>query len=431
MAVQNHFPRKGRIMANQRFRGGPIIGQMELWIVSVVLGSSLLTRSTWGADEEKPKTPPPQEKTGYTAKAYFLVSMTQPTILSPAQQFDEKEFEVLKHTQKELILSRIILWPVIRDTDIKQLPILARERDPVEWLSKNLSVTFPSNAEIMKITLTAPDAKDAIDIVNAVAKVYQDHLIQAEFKRRTQRIDKLDRVYQDAVREVRSLRSKIRNMADRFGGAEPEVFTLRQRLILDELSDARRRLAQIEKESEHIRMKIAIQSALAKEMRNSQITEIECLKYAAADPLLRRLGEEYAVLCVQKENQKKAVAPETKSLITESVEQAKKQYQDRIAIIREEIHDQRIREMRNQLNTYEVSMEKADQKQAKLEKTIDQLREQADQLGGTSVELEMYKSDSKRQEKNLEVITAEREKISAEIQAPSRITLLQKAEPTE
>ena len=78
---------------------------------------------------------------------------------------------------------------------IARLSILKHQEDPVAWLQRNLSVSYPHNGEIMKISLSADDPEDASDIVTAVVEAYKAEVVDAEIEKRRQRLNELERVF--------------------------------------------------------------------------------------------------------------------------------------------------------------------------------------------------------------------------------------------
>ncbi|MBN2577985.1 MAG: hypothetical protein JXB10_03260 [Pirellulales bacterium] len=412
-------------------------GTTGIRIAGLLLGILLFAGTAWGAEEQTQKTPPPQAEPGSTAKAYFRVSMVSEKILGPQEQYDEKAFEILKNTLRCLLTTRWVLVPALRDPEINQLPIVKRQKDAVEWLKENLSVTYPGNAEVMEMAFTAPEAKDAVAIVNAVADAFQREVVEVELQERRERFDELDRVYNDAEQKVRRLRSNLRNLAERFGLAvDTESNLLRQRLLLEELTALNRQLTPMDLQLTQIRVDLASQKAVREAETTVVPMEIECLDYGRNDPLLRRLAEEIALQKMLQEDVKSSVAPgsntpETRKS-TASLGRIQRQYAERIAHLQDKIKQKKLQEIDLKIKQLEASIDQLEACRARFEKEIQQIREQAEQLGTTSIEVEMYRSDLKNQLKTLQNLAAERDRLRAELRAPSRIMLLEKAElPTE
>jgi len=100
--------------------------------------------------------------------AFLHVSPCESTLLaSDARPPSEREFEIYKNTQRQLVKSPVVLTAALADSAVNRLPSLQRE-GPVAWLAEELEVSFPGDAEIMLIGMSGHDPKESVAIVNAV-----------------------------------------------------------------------------------------------------------------------------------------------------------------------------------------------------------------------------------------------------------------------
>jgi hypothetical protein len=119
----------------------------------------------------------------FVATALFEVASVPPKLLEDAAttQFDEREYELFKNTQLAKLKSYYVLRSAIRNPGIAALPVLAGKRDPAAWLQEHLDVEFPLHGEILAIRLRGLEsqADDMVQIVDAVAKAYEEEVIYA------------------------------------------------------------------------------------------------------------------------------------------------------------------------------------------------------------------------------------------------------------
>ena len=54
--------------------------------------------------------------------------------------------------------------------EIKALPDVVRQVDPIEWLDKELKVEFAAGSEILRISMSGTDARQPTLLVNAVTR---------------------------------------------------------------------------------------------------------------------------------------------------------------------------------------------------------------------------------------------------------------------
>jgi succinoglycan biosynthesis transport protein ExoP len=413
--------RKGQIMSAKSFR---VLGVVGLAI--------LLARAAWGAEEQQKEASGPRGDEGYTAKAYFRVSAVRPNLLGPRERMDEKEFEIIKNTQAEYLKINWVLGAALRNPEINQLPIVKRQKDPMKWLSEQLSVTFPGKAEVMEISITTPEPKDAVAIVNAVVDAYQNEVLNSEQDRRRHRLEDLEGVYADIEREIRERRVRLRNLAERFGGdMESEEFKLRQRMMMEELAFLRQQLMQADLQWSQLNCESASLKAAREEVEKVEPTEMDCIEYGKSDPQLKRLAEELALQKMQEEDAKNTGALKNDRPVAQKYladrERAQRKYEERLAQLKDEIKKKKLAEIDREIKKREIFLEQINRRRSLLEKETEKLRKQAEQFGISSIEVEMLRVNLKTQEKFLEAVALERARARAELRAPSRIQLVEKA----
>ena len=142
-------------------------------------------------------------------------------------------------TQQQLVPSRFVLLAALRKPEVAKLPVIQYEEkngDPVEWLMGRISVGFPGRAEIMEVSLTREDPKEAAALVQAVVDAYMKEVVNAEQDLKRNRLSELDRAYVEKETEVRSKREDLKKLAEQLGTSDTETLTLKQKLALEELT---------------------------------------------------------------------------------------------------------------------------------------------------------------------------------------------------
>jgi polysaccharide biosynthesis transport protein len=121
-----------------------------------------------------------------SATALFQVSNEQETLVfDDLNRQSAQQFEILKKTQLALLKSYFVLQAAVRPPDIASLSVLADKPDDVEWLQYNLDVEFPQQGEVLSISLTDDGpADDLVQLVNAVAKAYEEEVVFKADQRR-------------------------------------------------------------------------------------------------------------------------------------------------------------------------------------------------------------------------------------------------------
>ncbi len=94
---------------------------------------------------------------------------------SPYLVFDPGEAEVLAayfRTQMEIIHSRWILGLTVAQEEIKQLPEIRKQQDPIQWLRKRVKVVQANGPDAFEIKYAGPDPESAALIVNEITCLY-------------------------------------------------------------------------------------------------------------------------------------------------------------------------------------------------------------------------------------------------------------------
>jgi uncharacterized protein involved in exopolysaccharide biosynthesis len=371
----------------------------------------------------------------YTACAYLRVAYQEKSMVYPnAQRTDENEYELFKNTQEQYVLSRFVLLSALRkpaESPISRLPIIKGQKDPVDWLMRKISVSFPGKSEIMEIKLTTYDPKDAAEIVTAVMDAYLSEVVDDEKDKRRQRVSELDRLYTDKDLEVRNERNDLKQLAEQLGTAETANLNLKQKLALEELAAYRQELARSELETGKLRGELASLQAELKTVQSTEISDIECEMFAQNDPVVKNLIQEIMYRKMDSQHTAGAQKPEDKSTkdsdkSKKELEQLQNDYKDRLTKIRDEIHHQRQDEVEKKIKRLEAAIDIANKQQRTSDEYVQKLKKLAEQFGSSSVDVEMLRADIAVREKSLDIIAAEREKLRVELRAPSRITPLQK-----
>lgn len=124
---------------------------------------------------------------------------------------DANEYDLIKKTQIALLKSNFVLTSAIRDPKIGGLSLLQSQSDPAEWLADNLKIEFPENGEILSISLDGTEGQEneLVQIVDAIAKSYQEEVIE---KSRMQKLSSRDLL----ARNLENLNVDIKRKLDEF-----------------------------------------------------------------------------------------------------------------------------------------------------------------------------------------------------------------------
>jgi capsular exopolysaccharide synthesis family protein len=217
-------------------------------------------------------------------------------------------FEIFKKTQKEYVKSRYVLARALDSATHKglaDLPVLRDERDQILWLETYLSVTFPGDAEFMKIALTASTPTGLDEIIKAVVDEYLEEVVFSEYARKLNRLNKLEKAHDGVALELRTKQSDLRKLkntlspdeiADQMGKDTRQFSTM-----LQNISSTKFEIKQVTAELERLSKLIAAEDP------TTLYTETELAQAVSADLRVVALEGELSQLSKQIDNIRRTV----------------------------------------------------------------------------------------------------------------------------
>ena len=166
------------------------------------------------------------------------------------------EFATYQQTQETLIRSRFVLGAALRQPGISVLPSVLNQPDPIAWLAQDLRVSY--TGEAMQIGMEGERPKDIVLLVNAVTDAYMNEVVNVEHDKRKERYDKLKVLHDDYQKRLQRQRDDLRKIAESAGSNDKETLAFKQQLSIEHLALAERTLAQIEDDIRHTRLDLAV-----------------------------------------------------------------------------------------------------------------------------------------------------------------------------
>lgn len=205
----------------------------RVWPISLIIGlvlAPIFGLAGWMA------LAPKHSATGYLRIAMDEVPLAFKTIDQAGGGV--VAFKVYKNTQKQILLSPDVLSKAVTEENISVLPSVVEAKkngDPLQWLSKDVKVTFPDDGEVMAVELAAKSISDAKAIVDAIIGQYLIVAVDNKRAAETARIDKLNEALLATEQEILNLRKDIQKEADVLGGNDTEALNIKQQTLMQEL----------------------------------------------------------------------------------------------------------------------------------------------------------------------------------------------------
>lgn len=355
------------------------------------------------------------------ATACLQLNFNEKMLTSATGQNIRDEFDLFKKTQRQLIQGRMVLFGALRKPGVAELPIIRNRKEPLDWLSEHLEVTFPDDAQVMQVRISGADAKDCAVLVNAVVDTYYVEVVEAERKRRLDRVRELKEVYEGASERLREAINELRQMGESLGVSDSETLDVKRKNTLEDLRLLRGEYVRGRFELNRMRRDLASRKTALEDLENASVSEIECLQAASSDSMLRKLGEEIVVRQVAEDDKNRA-----------DLERMRKIYDGRLEEIREQIGRRMRTDLEREIKRVEASIRVGEEQQAVLEEDVKRLRAESDRFGLTTIDMQLLRKEIANRQKALDKIFEEMETLAVETKnQPNRVLMFGRAEVQE
>ena len=406
-----------------------------IWLLSTTAVTSAQEKKPAGeakaVAEGKPAASPAPPK--YTATAVLQVRCEPPTVAGQAaEEWTRDRFEIYKSTQRQLLLSRFVLLAALREPTVAKLPPIRHAQksgDPVRWLKSQVHVTFPGNAEIMEVSLTATDPDEAVTLVREVVNAYLREVVNPEQDKKRARLGELDRAVREKEGEIRERRVALKKLAAELGTSATQNLALKQKLALEELALYRQDLARMQSEVRRLKAELVAQQTTLKSIDNSAVSDAEADAVMQQDPIGRELFLELGWKKLDQLYMDKAVPkggdPRDFDRYQKALKTLQKSYNARKAELAELVRQKKRSLIQAEVRKLESSVAALMEQQRELQKQVGAKHAEATRFGNATIDMQMLLSDIKNAELVLNQLVMERDKLRVECRAQPRVTLIE------
>jgi polysaccharide biosynthesis transport protein len=369
----------------------------------------------------------------YTSFSRLIISMQETPLVfkNEVGMMDKERFEIFKSTQMTKLVSRPVLKVALDKPEVAKLPFIREETDPEEWLEKRLSIFFPGRAEVMTVSLTRNNPKEAQVLVKAVVEAYMSEVVDAEAAAKQQKLSDLEKLYSEREQDLRKKREALKSMAEGTGGSGAEVFSMRQKLMVEELQLHRTQAVNVEYSIQSVKNDLAAQRAVLKTVDSTDISAAELTEMVRADPIA---GQILSLLTEkqkeQRDNQgvvKSGVRSGYVRHFEDDVARLQSQYDMRVEQIKRDAREKNRHTVEKEIVRLDSLLKTMGQHRATVAKNVKQMTSEASSFGVISVGMEMLRSDIGRLDTIQAQINTEIERLKVEIKSIPRIRMWEPA----
>jgi hypothetical protein len=196
--------------------------------------------------------------------------LKQTPVLMPGRAVEPPEdFESYRNSQAQLIRSNYVCGPALRSPKVSQLPLVAKQSDPGDWLAELIQVTVVPESEIIRVSIDLPDRDQAQALLHAVMDSYIETVIEDERNRQHKRLETLQKIWQTHQSDLKSKRKAIRELSSVVGTSDKPEIEIPRAMNLEDLRASRTDLRKIRLD------KVAAETRLARRKGEKTATPLE------------------------------------------------------------------------------------------------------------------------------------------------------------
>jgi uncharacterized protein involved in exopolysaccharide biosynthesis len=362
------------------------------WVVGIMLVPALTAAATAAAWYLQ--TPL------YSATSILQVRQDFPRLVeAPATNSAEsfQAYAVYKRSQTVWLKSDFVVGAALRDLDIGQCPALRSRKDPAKWLVENLQVTFPNDAELMLVSLSADDPEGLHVVVNSIVDAYLREIVYVEKERFIRRNTRLELATKTSETNYRSKLNELRAIQEiqQGGSPDPEIKKLLQQTAVHKFDAILQHHTRVELDLRHA--KLALEAAEKRQQLPPQVSSRQLRAALQSDPFAVQTASELQKLA---ELLPAGKAVEQEGANREKVELARllaereQKYLAREAALRQELIQDQTEELAAEIASLQKKIELLSREESQLAAQVAETERQIQRLGRVSLDVELARQEA-------------------------------------
>jgi succinoglycan biosynthesis transport protein ExoP len=254
------------------------------WVMAILLGGGLATLAAcavWFLLSPD-----------HTAFTRLQVKYQEPHIIRNQDGTNRNEFGTYLRTKAAQIMSRPVIWSALKQEDVKRLGLEARYEDPVAFVEENLLVDFQDTNEMMTVLMASSDPHEATTLVKAITGSFMDQIVYAENRARVHKVNELEKVYNDAVEDLKKRKDNLRKLERTLGTTDPMVLAQQRFQLNESIRDLRQQRNRIGSDYLKAQANLEAFEAQAKAVREAKLSKDVIEAALARDSEVKRLQQE-------------------------------------------------------------------------------------------------------------------------------------------
>ncbi len=369
-----------------------------------------------------------------TARTLVRVASTQPKIMFETAEA-RSDFSNYQRAQIALIKSRLVLNTALRKREVAELSMVQEQIDPVEWLEKNIQADYTIAPEILRISISGNRPQELVTLVDAVRDAYLDEIVNKEQHQKLKRLDHLRKLYAEYDDDLRNKRRTLRKMAGELGSRDSAVLAEKQKFAQAQLNTLQTEMLQLQSQLRKAKLEVLASQAREKGLAKTNIPEGIIDDLITKDPVVvgytREIKQLEADIDYFKNRSVKAETEPAYKRFLAALDSAKKA----LAARRDQLRPDFMQQLRDKIRADAKTNHALEQDRAvivhELEKVlaeeIQRRLQDIDQFKTRTIDLVWLNDEIAQIDDVAKKVGSQVQALQVEIQAPSRVELLEKA----
>jgi capsular exopolysaccharide synthesis family protein len=373
----------------------------------------------------------------YTAQALLKVDPAQKWMFNTGEP--PIPFATYIQNQVTLARSRHVLQTALTQPQVAALASVRGQRNPAEWLEKELAVDSPSaGSEFLRIGLSGDNADELAVLVKAITLAYLKEVDDRERGQRRDRRDQLQAIYNGYEKSLEAKRLEIKRLRDSVGSENAQTLVLKHRYAEEAAGMAQKELLQVQSDLRNGEIDLENQRARMKTVSDVRVPESVLDESVKKDPQVDIYVRERAKLLAQIEETRRIYKPGWEGPHIRQYQQQLDTIARSMTVLRNQLRPEVEAQYREKTRQEAAErVEQLQEKVAKLQKLEKSLQAQTERLVGetrfiekSSLDLETKQTAIAKEESIARKVGEEVETLNVELQAPPRVSLVEDAAVT-
>jgi hypothetical protein len=322
------------------------------------------------------------------------------------------------------------------DPRVSELSIVRGKAHPVAWLQGSIKADYTIAPEILSISLSGENPEEMAILVNAVRDAYLNEIVNREQNELNTRLDRLKQFLRSREEILRRKRATLRQLAQSLGVQDPQALPRAHQYVIERLATIQRELTQTRTELRRAQAEALAEAAKQKALDGHAIPEKDIEEQLRKDVTIERrqleiaqLGREYDKARRLSNNDHPAAVRAAAALAAAEQEQTERRKKLR-PLLEEQLRKRARHAAQVSAAQRKERVEFLQQLEKELQKEVQTLEAETGKIKKGSIQIETLRDEVTWEEDAVRMLRGQIQTLEFELQAPSRVTLLESAAST-